>query len=90
MIAEYSLESYRVQPQVEDVEYFYKRRKGVRGSGISSSVSGMCTYALAQDTGTPVTIDGQGADEQLAGYFAYVFFYLSNLEHPKFWKNCFR
>lgn len=37
------------------------------------------TFKLVASTDVKVTLDGQGADEQLAGYLYYVIHYLSSL-----------
>lgn len=45
----------------------------------SSCMSGWHTFKLAASTDIKVTLDGQGADEQLGGYFDYITSYISSL-----------
>lgn len=44
----------------------------------SSCISGWFTFKLVSQSGVVVTLDGQGADEQLAGYLFYFTYWLSN------------
>jgi len=45
----------------------------------SSCLSGWNTFKLISQSPVKVTLDGQGADEILAGYLSYLIFYLSGL-----------
>lgn len=45
----------------------------------SSCMSGWHTFKLVSRSGIRVTLDGQGADEQLGGYLRYVSYFLSEL-----------
>lgn len=47
-------------------------------------LAGMFTIAIAKEKGFVVTLDGQGADEQLAGYESYGSNYLGNLKGVNF------
>jgi asparagine synthase (glutamine-hydrolysing) len=44
----------------------------------SSNISGWFTFKLVSQSGVVVTLDGQGADEQLAGYLFYFTYWLSS------------
>jgi asparagine synthase (glutamine-hydrolysing) len=44
----------------------------------STNISGWFTFKLVSQSGVVVTLDGQGADEQLAGYLFYFTYWLSN------------
>lgn len=46
----------------------------------NTCMSGWYTYKLVQDNNIVVTLDGQGADEQLTGYLYYFAYYLANLK----------
>lgn len=46
-------------------------------------LAGFVTTKLARDSGFKVTLDGQGADEQLAGYRGYFGAYLKGIAGPK-------
>lgn len=45
----------------------------------NSSMSGWHTYKLVQAHQIKVTLEGQGADEQMSGYLGYIYIYLSTL-----------
>ena len=45
----------------------------------NSSMSGWHTYKLIKEAKIKVTLEGQGADEQLAGYLGYIYIYMGNL-----------
>ncbi|MBK7380889.1 MAG: asparagine synthase (glutamine-hydrolyzing) [Ignavibacteriales bacterium] len=49
-----------------------------------SNMSGWHTYKLTKNNGVIVTLDGQGADEILAGYSSYIFNYLNELSFLRF------
>lgn len=49
--------------------------------GTTSIFAQWCVFALAQEAGVKVTLDGQGADELLAGYHSYF---------PAYWAELFR
>ena len=45
----------------------------------STCISGWHTFKIVKDKGVVVTLDGQGADEQLAGYIPYIGEFLASL-----------
>ncbi len=47
-------------------------------------LSGWLTYKLVKETGVTISIDGQGADEQLAGYETYLINHLSHMPLSEF------
>lgn len=47
--------------------------------GGTSIYAQWCVFQLIKETGIKVVLDGQGADEQLAGYNSFLLTYLSNL-----------
>lgn len=47
--------------------------------GGTSIFAQWCVFQLVKETGIKVVLDGQGADEQLAGYNSFLLTYLSNL-----------
>jgi len=47
--------------------------------GSTSIFAQWCVFSLPRPNGVLVTLDGQGADEQLAGYLSYLGIYWSNL-----------
>jgi asparagine synthase (glutamine-hydrolysing) len=50
----------------------------------NTCMSGWWTYKLVQRGGTKVTLDGQGADEQLTGYLYYYAYFLYSLSPKDF------
>ena len=60
--------------------------------GSTSIFAQWCVFSLPRPNGVLVTLDGQGADEQLAGYLNYLGIYWSNLAifDPRFLKEIWR
>ena len=52
-------------------------------------VSGWHTFYESKETGVKVTLDGQGADEQLAGYSSYIANYLTSISLFDLYKEFF-
>ena len=55
----------------------------------STCMSGWHTFMKVKNTGVKVTLDGQGADEQLAGYFYYIASYLTSISLTDLYKEFF-
>ena len=53
----------------------------------TSNISGWYTYKLIRNKGVTVTLDGQGADEMLAGYNSYYLAHLKDLKLRLFLKE---
>lgn len=52
-----------------------------------STISGWYVYKLISKSNVKVTLDGQGADEQLAGYLSYYYTYLFNTSVSHFFSE---
>lgn len=50
-------------------------------------MSGWLTYKLVKENDVTISLDGQGADEQLAGYETYLINYLSNMPFYDLYNN---
>lgn len=53
----------------------------------NSLMSSWYTFKLVASTDVKVTLDGQGADEQLAGYLGYIHVYLTSISLYDFYKE---
>jgi len=63
----------------EDLEqWIWHQEEPVGGSGVYAQY---CVARLARESGIKVLLDGQGADEQLAGYRKFILVYLRQLLH---------
>ncbi len=61
----------------EDMDqWVWHQEEPVAGSGVYAQY---CVARLARENGIKVLLDGQGADEQLAGYRKFIFVYLRQL-----------
>ena len=68
-----SVHSNVIEPHAEDIaEEHAKMIWAMDTPPESTCMSGWHTFKLAQRCGIKVTLDGQGADEQLAGYLRYL------------------
>lgn len=56
----------------------------------NSLMSSWHTFKLVSSTDVKVTLDGQGADEQLAGYLGYINSYLISLSYIDFYKEAIK
>ena len=62
-----------IPSSVDEIAYYYEAPPN------GFAVAGTFTISAAKEEGVVVTLDGQGADEQLAGYEKYVPCYLAHL-----------
>lgn len=65
---------HKVVPQPGDLANDLDRMIAIQGEpfGSASIYAQYRVFAMAREAGVPVTLDGQGADEILAGYWPYV------------------
>lgn len=72
--------SYQIEPKPEDIPAAHERMIWAMDTPPDSTcMSGWHTFKCVAEHGVKVTIDGQGADEQLGGYFKYISLYLASL-----------
>ena len=65
----------------KDLErWIWHQEEPVGGSGVYAQY---CVARLARENGIKVLLDGQGADEQLAGYRKFILVYLRQLLHAR-------
>lgn len=83
MKREFNLLSHRFEPGAAEVPTHHGRViTHWEMPSDSSGVGGLLTYQLARDIDCLVTLDGQAADEQQAGYLYHRFCFLQNLSLP--------
>lgn len=79
-----NVKSYKIEPKWEDVPREHDQVTWAMDTPFAnSSMSGWHTYKLIQQNHIKVTLEGQGADEQMAGYLGYIYIYLSSLGLPE-------
>jgi asparagine synthase (glutamine-hydrolysing) len=84
MTREFSLHSHEYEPDVDEVRQYHGRVIAHwEMPPDTSGVGGLLTYKLAHDIGCTVTLDGQAADEQQAGYLYHRFCFIQNLPLPR-------
>jgi asparagine synthase (glutamine-hydrolysing) len=66
--------AHKVVPLPDDLTNDLERLVAIQGEpfGSASIYAQYRVFAMAREAGVPVTLDGQGADEILAGYWPYV------------------
>lgn len=70
--------SNTIEPKVEDIVEEHRKCVYYLDTPVMNSLmSNWYVYKLAKARGATVTLDGQGADEQLAGYLEYLLNYFS-------------
>ena len=88
------VKSNQIEPRIEDVIEEHRKFVYYLDTPASNTVmSSWHTYKLTKDREVTVTLDGQGADEQLAGYLPYMLNYFANIplstlvrEIPLYWQ----
>mgnify|MGYP000645730621 CR=1 FL=1 len=89
-----NVESYQIEPYAGNIpEEHLKMLWNMETPPESTCMSGWYTFKKVKEEGVTVTLDGQGADEQLAGYLYYVPTYLLSIslldyykEFKRFWR----
>jgi asparagine synthase (glutamine-hydrolysing) len=80
--------SNQIEPKEEDIPSEHaKLIFNMENPPESSCMSGWHTFKKVSETDVTVTLDGQGADEQLAGYIGYIQTYLVSLTISEFYKE---
>ncbi|TRU02516.1 MAG: asparagine synthase (glutamine-hydrolyzing) [Microcystis aeruginosa Ma_AC_P_19900807_S300] len=80
--------SNQIEPKEEDIPSEHaKLILHMENPPESSCMSGWHTFKKVAETDVTVTLDGQGADEQLAGYLGYLQTYLVSLSISEFYKE---
>lgn len=80
--------SNQIEPKQEDIPLEHaKMIFNMENPPESSCMSGWHTFKKVSETEVTVTLDGQGADEQLAGYTGYIQTYLVSLSISDFYKE---
>lgn len=73
------VKSNKIEPNAEDIiEEHRKYTYFLDTPAANTLMSSWHTYKLTKACGVTVTIDGQGADEQLAGYLTYLKYHIAN------------
>ena len=73
VVAQLGVRSNLIEPQADDVPAAHERMAWALDTPPANTLmSSWHTFALVARRGVVVTLDGQGADEQLAGYSRYV------------------
>lgn len=80
LAATLTVKSHKIEPRWEDVPVEHDRVTWAMDTPFAnSSMSGWHTYKLIQQNKIKVTLEGQGADEQMSGYLGYIYIYLASL-----------
>jgi len=85
-----NIRNYQITPLVEQIpsEHF-RMIESFESPPENTCMSGWWTYKLVQNKKIKVTLDGQGADEQLTGYLYYYAFFLYGLSLRDFSREIF-
>lgn len=83
-----NVKSYKIEPKWEDVPGEHDQVTWAMDTPFAnSSMSGWHTYKLIRQNHIKVTLEGQGADEQMAGYLGYIYIHLASLGLPEMMKE---
>lgn len=82
------MKSNQIEPRVEDITGEHEKVVYYLDTPAANTLmSSWHTYKLTKNCGVTVTLDGQGDDEQLAGYLPYLFYYFSHLPLSRLFKE---
>lgn len=77
------VKSFKIEPRLEDVIETHKKISYHMDTPYEGTlISPWYVYKLASENGVKVTLDGQGADEQLGGYSSYAKLSISESRNP--------
>lgn len=75
-----NVKSKQIEPQVSEIIAEHKKMiYAMENPAVGPNMGGWYTFKLIGDSDVTINLDGQGADEQLAGYFSYLWRYFANL-----------
>lgn len=87
---ELNVHSNQIEPQEKDIPAEHaKMIWAMENPPESTCMSGWHTFMKVKQRGVTVTLDGQGADEQLAGYLPYIASYLTSISLVDLYKEFF-
>ncbi|WP_299735191.1 asparagine synthase (glutamine-hydrolyzing) [uncultured Endozoicomonas sp.] len=85
---ELNVRSNQIEPKENDIPAEHEKMIwSMENPPESSCMSGWHTFKKVSESNVIVTLDGQGADEQLAGYVPYIATYLTSLPIVDFYKE---
>jgi asparagine synthase (glutamine-hydrolysing) len=89
LLADYlQVNTNQIEPKEADIpEEHSKLIKHMENPPDSSCMSGWHTFKKVSKSDVKVTLDGQGADEQMAGYVGFIQPYLVSLSIPEFYRE---
>ena len=80
LIDHLNVKSFKTEPKVKEIpEQIYQVIYMMDNPPDGTAMSGWYVYKCVARTDIKVTLDGQGADEQLAGYLSYFYNFLTNI-----------
>lgn len=87
---ELNVNSNQIEPREEDIPAEHQKMIwAMENPPESTCMSGWHTFMKVKETGVIVTLDGQGADEQLAGYLRYITSYFISISLFDLYKEFF-
>ena len=89
-LAEYlNVKSNQIEPLISDVRKEYEKMiYSMDNPPAGPNMGGWFTFKLISSTNVKINLDGQGADEQLAGYYSYLWRHVTNLTFYQIISEC--
>ena len=86
-----AVNSNTIEPVEDSVrEEYFDMISSLENPPPNSLMSSWHTFKLVKSCGVKVTLDGQGADEQLAGYLPYLMNYIASLPIKDVWLQSYK
>jgi len=83
-----NVNSNQIEPRLEDIINEHRNMiYAMENPAVGPNMGGWYTFKCVQQSSVIINLDGQGADEQLAGYFQYLWRYFTNLPLPQIYKE---
>lgn len=90
LVKELGITNYQITPRVVDIPSEHAMMiESFETPPENTCMSGWWTYKLVKEKNIKVTLDGQGADEQLTGYLYYYAFFLFSLNLRDFLREIY-
>jgi asparagine synthase (glutamine-hydrolysing) len=91
IVSQLNVESHTIEPDTSVIPQLHEMAMWCLESPYDGTgMPGMYVYGLARANGVTVTLDGQGADEQQAGYLNYFVHHLATARVPELLQAAFR
>ncbi len=85
-----NVKSNQIEPDISEIiDEHEKMIYAMENPAVGPNMGGWYTFKLVGSSDVTINLDGQGADEQLGGYYSYLWRYFTNIPLPEVMKEFF-